>query len=111
MTFYQKHQSLIRHVWISGTVFGGATLVIHVLVLIMAGNQLPWLLDLANTVIYLPTYWLLQDHGIVWSSGAASGLPLLTLLVMMILNASIGTLCWIICRAFWLGLRPFFIIR
>ena len=101
---------MLRHAWVSGASFGGGTLLIHLLDSIIGVSHSLSILYVADIAIFLPTYWILQGHGIAWSTVGLSGLALRTLLIMIVINAAIGTLCWITCRAFWLGVRPFFSI-
>lgn len=113
MNFFQQHRSFVRHSWISAAVFVGFTLLIHLLVWIAPGNyfDLPWILFVAFHATIFPTDWLTHICGVARFVGSYSGAPVLTFVVMNIVNAAIGAVCWVSLCAFWIRTRPFFTVR
>lgn len=113
MNFFQQHRSTIRHAWIGAGIFGGTTLLVQLscMVAMRGDTQLSWNLFMLYVVISTSLYSLLDAFGGEWTMQSFRSIPLLIFLMMILVNAFIGAICWISLRALGLRIRDFFMIQ
>ena len=100
---------IIKNGWFGAVLFGGATLAIHMVGLMVHGgdNRIGWMLLASYLLITAPTYHILSTFGCKWP-GSFVEIPVGLFLFILFINSCIGVIASVLLRGVWQKIRLFF---